>query len=499
MIRRNKTASFDTSVAYEEPQEEYPSDVTVIGPQDGPQEDFVASTADIVIYGGQAGGGETFGLLYIPLAYIDVPKFDAIIFRRTTKQVKNPGGLWQKAEELYGLFENAEKRTSELKWRFWGIDDKGKEAPLASITFAHMELEQDKENYQGSEVAYIGFDELTHFTRSQFTYMLSRNRSMSGVPGMIRATCNPDPDSFVYELIKWWIDEEGYAIKERCGKVRFMITFQSEWHQYDTKEELIEVWRNTLEREAKEEHRTFEEQIKVRVKTITFIHAAVEDNKILMQTNPEYVANLNSLDYIDYMRLRKGNWKTRAAAGSYFKPEWFEFVDAPPAKVVKRVRFWDRAATAKTEENPDPDWTVGTKMSKDEYGIMYVEDMSRFRKNPGFMERMIYNKATQDSINTHIFLEQEPGASGKVEVNYLIRMLAGFVAEGAPKVKKTEELVRPVSSQAEAGNIKIVKGDWNNEFMRELYNFPETAHDDIIVSLIGAFNAIHNPKRAGVW
>jgi predicted phage terminase large subunit-like protein len=470
----------------------------VIAPQEGPQEKFVASDADIVIYGGQAGGGKTFGLLFIPIAYLDVPKFDAIIFRRTTKQIKNPGGLWQKAEELYKYFPNAEKRISDLQYRFWSTG-KGKKEVVSTITFAHMELEKDKENYQGAEVAFIGFDELTHFLRSQFTYMLSRNRSMSGVPGMIRATCNPDPDSFVYDLVKWWIDEEGFAIPERSGKKRYMIVFKSDWHQYDSIPELLEDWEGTIKREAEEEGRTLQEQLKIRVKTITFIHAAVEDNKILMRANPEYLSNLNSLDHIDYMRLRRGNWKVRSAAGSYFKPEWFSFVDAAPVAKIKTVRYWDRAASAETKDNPDPDFTVGIKMSKGKDGFLYIEDMVRFRQNPGKVKAAIKNTATLDGVDTFIYLEQEPGASGKAEVQFLIQELAGYVAYPDRKITKTEQMCRPVSAQAEAGNIKIVKGSWNHDFLAEVFNFPEAAHDDIVVSLIGAFNAINNPKRAGAW
>jgi hypothetical protein len=69
--------------------------------------------------------GKLLGCCFIPIAYLDVPKFDAIIFRRTTKQIKNPGGLWQKAEELYKYFPNAEKRISDLQYRFWSTG-KGK-------------------------------------------------------------------------------------------------------------------------------------------------------------------------------------------------------------------------------------------------------------------------------------------------------------------------------------------------------------------------------------
>src|SRR5690606_25652328 len=78
----------------------------------------------------------------------------------------------------------------------------------ALIKFSHLEHEQDIYNHQGGQYCLIIFDELTHFTRKQFIYLLSRNRSTCGVRPYVRATCNPDPESFVAELIEWWIDGE---------------------------------------------------------------------------------------------------------------------------------------------------------------------------------------------------------------------------------------------------------------------------------------------------
>src|SRR5271170_1350450 len=78
--------------------------------------------------------------------------------------------------------------------------------------------------YDGQGAQVPGFDELTHSTKSQFFYMMSRNRSMCGVRPYIRATCNPDADSWVAEFISWWIDQEtGLPIPERAGKVRYFI------------------------------------------------------------------------------------------------------------------------------------------------------------------------------------------------------------------------------------------------------------------------------------
>jgi len=89
-------------------------------------------------------------------------------------------------------------------------------------------------------VPFIGFDELTHFTKKQFFYLLSRNRSTCGVRPYIRATCNPDPDSWVKELIEWRVDPEtGYIIKERDGVIRYFTVDNSNIVRGDTREEVV--------------------------------------------------------------------------------------------------------------------------------------------------------------------------------------------------------------------------------------------------------------------
>ncbi len=72
-----------------------------LAPQPGPQAAFLASAADIAIYGGAAGGGKTWALLMEPLRHVRNPGFGAVIFRRTTVQVRNEGGLWDESEGLY--------------------------------------------------------------------------------------------------------------------------------------------------------------------------------------------------------------------------------------------------------------------------------------------------------------------------------------------------------------------------------------------------------------
>ncbi|MGB5048127.1 MAG: terminase family protein, partial [Caldilineaceae bacterium] len=170
-----------------------------IRPQKGPQEDFLSSSADVVFYGGAAGGGKTWALLLEPLRHIGNENFSAVIFRRNSTQVRNPGGLWDESNELYPLV-GAQDSESVLEWIF---------PSGAMVKFAHMEHEKTRLNWQGAQVPLIAFDELTHFTRKQFFYMFSRNRSTCGVRPYVRGTCNPVPEDdetggWLHEFVGWY-------------------------------------------------------------------------------------------------------------------------------------------------------------------------------------------------------------------------------------------------------------------------------------------------------
>src|ERR1700709_1584215 len=127
-------------------------------PQEGPQEAFLATCADIALYGGAAGGGKTWALLLEPLRHVGTPDFGAVIFRRNSKQVRNEGGLWDESAKLYPLV-GAKPQESILQWKF---------PSGAKLKFDHLEHEKNKYDWQGSQIPLIGFDELTHFSKSQF-------------------------------------------------------------------------------------------------------------------------------------------------------------------------------------------------------------------------------------------------------------------------------------------------------------------------------------------
>ena len=87
----------------------------------------------------------------------------------------------------------------------------------------------------------------------------------------------------------------------------------------------------------------------------------------------------------------------------------------------------------------------------------------------------------------------------KAEAQYHIRNLAGFNAKVNVVREAKGVRAKPVSAQAEAGNIKIVRGSWNEIFLRELQNFDGTNQADQVDALSGGFHMLTQNKRAGVW
>jgi len=221
---------------------------------------------------------------------------------------------------------------------------------------------------------------------------------------------------------------------------------------------------------------------KIPPKSFTFISSNVYDNQILMEEDPNYIANLEALQAVERERLLNGNWDVRAGAGDYFKRSDFEVHDAhPPMK--HQVRCWDLASTVPSESNPDPDWTVGMKAGVDDEGTFWILDVERDRLNPTGVKKLLKNTTTQDGKDVYVRVPQDVGSAGKVVAHDYVKMLAGYKVKAEPVTGSKEVRATPASSQAGVGNIKVMRGKWNEVFFKELEGFPLASHDDIVDTL----------------
>lgn len=438
--------------------------VQVIRAQPGPQRDFLATRADIAVFGGAAGGGKSAALLLDAVRYAvykPMPGYGAVIFRRTSPQITQQGGLWDESSKFYAPLGGVPKQT-RLEWVWPQYTTK--------IRFAHMQYESDRFNWQGSQIPYLGFDELTHFTEDQFFYMLSRNRSMCGVRPRVRATTNPDADSWVKRFLAPWVDET-FPSPARSGEVRYFVRVGGtiEW---------VPVG---------EKHPD--------AKSVTFVASSIYDNKIFLKSNPEYLLNLKSLPLVERQRLLYGDWTIRPS-GNKFKRHWFEMVDAVPARMERTVRFWDLAAT-EPKPGKDPDYTVGLKMGR-KNGVYYVLDVQRAQLTPGGVEQLVKHTAELDGRACAIYMEQEPGSSGVHTVALYRRLLAGFEFHAIKTTGSKELRANAASSQAEGGNIKLLRAYWNEPFLNEVAAFPMAGvHDDQVDGLSGAMEQLYLLGKVG--
>lgn len=455
---------------------------TTIGPQPGPQTTFLACRADIGIYGGGVYGGKTWALTTGPLAYRVVPGFSCVTFRRTRPDIRNPGSLWDESMKWYPMCGGTPREAS-LEWDFPGG---------VTLKFDGLQHDSDALSWKSAQITCIQFDQLEEFTEFQFWYMQTRNRSACGVEPYTRAGCNPLADSWLAAFLHWWWDPDtGYAIAERSGAARWFIRVQDEivWADFtcpcDTD---MTTW---LMAEA-----AAKSQLDVRypgfgryARSVAFIRAALTDNPIGVAQDPGYEARVRAQSLVEQERLLGGNWKIRPAAGLVFDRAWFDIVGARPAQ-ARWARYWDKAATA-----GGGDYTVGTLMGE-AHGVFYVGDVIRGQWSTFDRERLIKSTAQADPPGTVVGVEQEPGSGGVDSARLTITGNAGVAVLPDRPTGRLEERAQPLSAQAGARNVKLVRGPWNEAWLAEHHAFPtKGVPDDQVASSTGAFKLLTGRVR----
>jgi len=425
---------------------------------------FLESKAYEALYGGAAGGGKSEALLVGALRWVSNPNFRGLILRRTFADLER--SLIERSRALYkAAVPEAEYNEMHRRWRF---------PSGAVIYFGHLDTEAAKYNYQSAEFSYVAFDELTHFTETQYTYLLSRARSAHGLPIRIRSATNPGGDGHEWVMRRWgpWLDVSHDA-RAKPGEVRWYRNTESgiAWCDRGQKGALSRV----------------------------FFPAKLSDNPHLANNDPDYVERLKGLDRVTRGQLLDGDWLVRRGEGLLFKRDWFEIVDAIPSSspIVSRARYWDRAATAEADAQRagrDSDYTAGVLVSANRDGILFVEDVARFRGSPKEVMATVLTLASLDGRGTQIGLEREPGSSGKFEIEAYLDALRGFSARGVQADRDKVTRARIPSAQAERGRIKLLRGRWNDAFLDELEEFPEGAHDDQVDAFSGAFGMVETPR-----
>jgi predicted phage terminase large subunit-like protein len=206
---------------------------------------------------------------------------------------------------------------------------------------------------------------------------------------------------------------------------------------------------------------------------------------------PREVVDALKRDMTAYAFASQYQQRPAPREGLMFKRVWFadKIVDAPPAD-CRWVRHWDLAASKKSTSAR----TAGVKIGRAPDGRFYVGNVVKAMEEGATVRQIIMATAHADGHGTEISLPQDPGQSGKVQAQDMVAMLAGFVVSAEPETGDKETRALPFAAQCEAGNVCIVRGNWNESYLDELCTFPTAKFKDQVDASSGAFGRLVTSK-----
>lgn len=360
------------------------------------------------------------------LQHVDKPGYAALLLRRTYADLSLPGALMNRAQDWFNG-TGARWHEKEKTWAF---------PSGATITFGYLETERDKYRYQGAEFQFLGFDELTQFSETQYRYLLSRGRRLKGVEIPLRARGASNPGGVGHA----WVQQRFITEGEAAGRV--------------------------------------------------FVPAKLADNPHL--DADEYRLMLAELDPITRQQLLDGDWTARHLLG-FFRREWFQVEKRAP-EGLRWVRFWDCAAKAKQQN----DFWAGAKVATAPQGHLWIANVVHGKWEYPDGKQVVKQTAKADGPGVTVGVEDT--SSGTAVVQDLLREkdMAGFTIRAVPVTLDKAVRAGPWAARAQGGLVHLVEGAWVGGFLDEAEAFPtEGIHDDQVDAVSGAFGMVSRQRE--IW
>ena len=433
------------------------------------------------------GGGKTFAALVVNLLGIHDPLYFSVFFRTTSTEIDK--GLWVDAKRMYMPY------LTDVNGKLIGkakINEQQKTITFPSgarTTFSYLSTDKDADAWYGTEINCGFMEEAQYRSVYQFDVIRSRNRSMSSIPKSIRCTLNPSPDSFIYQWVKPFLDEDDFPIKELSGKTRYFVVVEGDLHTSWDEQELKDTWGKDPE-------------------TYTYIPATLDDNKALDTLDASYRKKLDSLPEAKRKQLLMGCWAATDESGIFFRREYLKRASSIPLNCLT-ARGYDLASTADdTPATKGCDRTASVLMSKSKDGYYFLLSGYGYRKRAGERDHEIIRQGKQDGTDVHIVIPKDNGAGGASAFEYLSKSIVseGLVCKKDPavstqsKIKKAE----PFFSACQNGLVFIVESGWDRleleAFYRELEIFDGVTkstrlrHEDFVDAAATAFNYLNTAR-----
>ena len=383
---------------------------------------FLRSSAREALFGGAAGPGKSWSLMLAALQYVTESGYNALILRRTYKDLALPGALMDVSHQW---LDNIKVNGKAAHWD--AVEKQWTFPSGATITFGYLATQKDLDQYQGAQWQFVGFDELTQFIEPHYLYLFSRNRKTKNDPIPLRIWSTSNPGGRGHN----WV------------KQRFLV-------------------------EGKEKGRPV-------------FRAWARDNPYLDWE--AYEASLQNLDPVTRAQLLDGNWD-QVATGGYFLRQWFETLPTIPAGCT-RVRFWDLAATPK-QEGRDPDYTAGALVAQKDgvYFLQDIKRTQSTAQNVEKLIRKTADGDGPNTAI--VMEQEPGASGVQVLDYYRRSVLQDRNLRAYRPTGPKESRIAIVSSHAEGGNLKLISGAWISDFLDEAELYPDGNHDDQLDAVAGA-------------
>lgn len=290
------------------------------------------------------------------------------------------------------------------------------------------------------------------------------------------------------------------VFETRFGDTGVIVLMLTRWHEDDLAGRIISQYRNyELHRfpalaETQQERDANNLKLGLPAGLPDPLGRAPEDPLAPKRRSKDYLLGIRSSNPRRWHAMYQG--VPRPSEGNRFKRAWLkgedgEYIVSAVPQFADRIRYWDKAGTEGAGA-----YTAGVLLAVKD-GLIYVEDVVRGQWSARNREQMMKETAERDDAkygNVQIWIEQEPGSGGKESAEATIQNLAGYSVRADPPVGNKDARLDPFAAQAEAGNVRLLRGDWNEDYIEELISIPNGVYRDQADATAGAFNKLTKPE-----
>ena len=440
--------------------------------QKGFQQKIHDCTADIAIVGGAMGAGKSYALILEVMKHVNDPNFRCGIFRKSRGNILCLGGLWEEMLEV--------ARSCRLRVRTNLHDLKIIFPSGAVVHFGHANHPNFKQYLKGTQYTAIFIDEGDEFDEEIFKFLIARLRSKSTTKPYMRITTNPS-DGWIKKMIHPYLNEDDYPIESKCGKVKYLYFINNEPILKDSREEFITDC--NLSKDDMQYIRTF-----------TFIAGRVDENKKLLDNNPEYIANLKTLADHERDRYLYGWWGDLPRDGMFKEQDFLYYTGFPE----RADRYFITIDTAlKTRKHND--FTVATCWAAKK-NKLYLVDMLRGKWKYASMKERVEDFITNNGFVDTVYIEDIQ--TGSVLLDDLRSTVPSVRFKSVHRQIRESKLKRAQGALANFGHVNVFLPMDNDKlrktFLKELCGFSgdmSHANDDIADTFFDAINILGKSVR----